>query len=181
MVSSTSLKYARALAEVANEAKCAREIQEGLEEFRRAFQTHEGLRGVLFNPGIPLAVKQNIVEALAGRMGLKKILLNFLLVVLERSRLHLLDEFAEAYQEVLDEQAGIARVGVRSSHPLGPDDLEQLRTSMSAKTGQTVKLSYEVDEKLLGGVRLQVGSTVYDGTIRTQLEELRRQLASATF
>jgi len=181
MVSSTSLKYARALAEVANESKCAREIQEGLEEFRRIFQTHKDLREVLFNPGIPLAVKQNIVEALAGKMGLKKILVNFLLVILERSRLHFLDEFAEAYQEVLDEQAGIARVGVRSSHPLGPDDLEQLRKAMSAKTGQTVKLSYEVDENLLGGVRLQVGSTVYDGTIRTQLEELRRQLASATF
>lgn len=181
MVSSTSLKYARALAEVADEAKCALEIQEDLEEFRLAFQTHQGLREVLFNPGIPLAVKQNIVEALAGKMGLSKILVNFLLVILEHSRLHFLDEFAEAYQEVMDEQAGIARIGVRSSHPLGPEDLERLRTAMSAKTGQTVKLSCEVDEKLLGGVRLQVGSTVYDGTIRTQLEELRRQLASVAF
>jgi F-type H+-transporting ATPase subunit delta len=95
--------------------------------------------------------------------------------------LHLLDEFAEAYQEVQDEQAGIARVGVHSSHPLEPDEQEQLREVMSVITGRTVKLSYEVDETLLGGVKLQVGSTVYDGTIRTQLEELRRQLASATF
>jgi F-type H+-transporting ATPase subunit delta len=60
-------------------------------------------------------------------------------------------------------------------------ELDRLRQVMAAVTGRTVKLSCAVDETLLGGVRLQFGSTVYDGTIQTQLEELRRQLASATF
>jgi F-type H+-transporting ATPase subunit delta len=94
--------------------------------------------------------------------------------------LHLLDEFAEAYQEVLEEEAGMVRVGVSSSHPLKPAELEQLKDTMSAVTGRTVKLSCEVDETLLGGVKLQVGSTVYDGTIRCQLTELHKQLAAAS-
>ena len=181
MISSTSLKYARALAEVASESGITHEVQEGFEAFRGVFSTHKDLRKVLFSPGIPLVAKRNIVSIVAQKMGFDEVLMNFLFVILERSRLHLLDEFAEAYQEVLDEQAGIARVGVRSSHSLGSVELEQVRKVMTAITGKTVKLNCEVDETLLGGVRLQVGSTVYDGTIRTQLEELRRQLASATF
>jgi len=181
MVSSTSMKYARALAEVASELGTAEQVRIGLEAFRETFHAHQGFREVLFNPGIPLVAKQNIVGKVARKMGLADSLVNFLFVILERSRLHLLDEFAESYQEVLDEQAGIARVEVAASHPLETGEREQLREAMSAITGKNVKLSYEVDESLLGGVRLQVGSTVYDGTIRSQLEELRRQLAAATF
>jgi F-type H+-transporting ATPase subunit delta len=181
MVSSTSMKYARALAEVAAEAGTAEEVRMGLEAFRDTFRTHQELREFLFNPGVPLAAKRGVVGEVARTLELARCLVNFLYVILERSRLHLLDEFAEAYQEVLDEQAGIARVEVRASHPLEMSELERLKKAMSVITGRTVKLSFEVDQALLGGVKLQVGSTVYDGTIRTQLEELRRQLASATF
>jgi F-type H+-transporting ATPase subunit delta len=181
MVSSTSMKYARALAEVAAESGITEEVRRGFESFRETFGVHPELREVLFSPGIPLAAKQGIVGEVARRMGLPDCLVNFLFVILERSRLHLLDEFSDAYQELLDENAGIERIGVEASHPLQTADLERLKEAMSEITGKTIKLSYEVDETLLGGVRLQVGSTVYDGTIRTQLEELRRQLGSATF
>jgi F-type H+-transporting ATPase subunit delta len=181
MVSSTSMKYARALAEVAAETGTTEEVRRGLEAFREVFRTQQELREVLDNPGIPLAAKRSIVREVAKRMSLAGNLVNFLFVILERSRLHLLDEFSEAYQEVLDEQSGIARVEVRSSHPLETSELDRLKEAMTAITGKTVRLSYEVDQTLLGGVKLQVGSTVYDGTLRTQLEELRRQLASATF
>jgi len=181
MVSSTSMKYARALLEVAAESGITDEVRRGFEGFREAFGIHQELREVLFSPGIPLAAKQGIVGEVARKMGLADCLINFLFVILERSRLHLLDEFAEAYQELLDEQAGIERIDVEASHPLQTVELERLKEAMSDITGKTIKLSFEVDETLLGGVRLQVGSTVYDGTIRTQLEELRRQLGSATF
>lgn len=181
MVSSTSMKYARALAEVAAESDVTQQAQADLKAFQETFRTHRELRDILFSPSVPLVAKRNIVEAVARKMGLSEILRNFLFVILERSRLQLLDEFAEAYQEVLDEWAGVARVAVRSSHSLGSEAQERLQEAMSTITGRTVKFSYEVDEKLLGGMRLQVGSVVYDGSIRTQLEELRRRLASATF
>lgn len=180
MVSSTSMKYARALAEVAAESGITQEVQDGLEAFREMFRAQPELQEVLYSPTVPLEVKRNIVRAVARKMGLSEILLNFLFVILERSRLHLLDEFTDAYQEVLDEAAGIARVEVLSSHPLKPEELDRLRQTMSAVTGRTVKLSCEVDETLIGGVRVQVGSTVYDGTVQTHLEELRRKLASAS-
>jgi len=131
----------------------------------------------LFSPSVPLAAKQGITGEVARKLELAEIVINFLFVVLERSRLHLLEEFIESYQEVLDEQDDVARVGVRSSHPLEVETQQRLKEAMSAVTGKTVRLNYEVDESLLGGLRLQVGSIVYDGTIRTRLEELRRQLA----
>jgi len=173
------MKYARALAEVAGESGTTEEVRADLEAFREAFQLHRELRDVLFNPTIPLVVKRDIVAALARRMNWNSSLVNFLFVVLEHSRLHLLDEFAEAYQEVLDERAGIARVKVKSSHALGQEEKKRLQKAMAALAGKDVKLTYTVDDTLLGGVVLQVGSTVYDGTIRSRLEELGRQLASA--
>jgi len=175
------MKYSRALAEVAAELEMTQQVQSGLEDFRAAFREHRELRDVLFSPSVPLIAKRNIVESLARKMGLTEILVNFLFVILEHSRLHLLDELVGAYQEVLDEQAGIARVGVCSSHALGPEEQKQLRQTMLALMGREVRLSYEVDETLMGGVRLQIGSTVYDGTIRTRLEELRKRLASVSF
>ena len=180
-VSSTSMKYARALAEVAAESDVTQIVQVGLGAFQETFHTHRDLRDALFCPSVPLVAKRNIVANVAEKMGISEILRNFLFVILERSRLQLLDELVESYQEVLDERAGVARVAVRSSHPLTSNIRERLQNAMSKKTGRTVKCSYKVDEDLLGGVRLQVGSVVYDGSIRTQLEELRRQLASATF
>ena len=180
MISSTAAKYVRALAEVAAESDNSMEVKAGLEDFREIFHSHQGLREVLFNPTIPLLVKRNIVEEMARKMLLPGILVNFFFVILERSRLHLLDEFVDAYQEILDEEAGILRVEVSSSYPLTSGESERLREVMATLTGRSVKLSCEVDETLLGGVRLQVGSTVYDGTIRTQLAELRKQLSTAS-
>jgi F-type H+-transporting ATPase subunit delta len=177
MVSSTSMKYARALAEVAADAGLVREVKSDLESFQQTLDSNGELRQVLFSPSVPLAAKQGIVAGVARRLELSRIVTNFLFVVLERSRLHLLEEFSESYQEVLDDLHDVARVGVRSSHPLEMETQQRLKEVMSAVTGKTVRLSYEVDESLLGGIRLQVGSIVYDGTIRTRLEELRRQLA----
>jgi len=175
------MKYARALAEVAAESDATQLVQVGLGDFQETFHTHRVLRDALFSPSVPLVAKRNIVANVAEKMGLSEILRNFLFVILEHSRLKRLDELVEAYQEVLDERAGVARVAVRSSHPLTSSTRERLKRAMSEITGRTVKFSYEVDEDLLGGVRLQLGSVVYDGSIQTELEELRRQLASATF
>ena len=149
MVSSTSMKYARALAEVAAETGLAQQAKVELESFLEALRSHDELEEVLFSPSVPLAAKQGITGEVARKLELSKIVINFLFVVLERSRLHLLEEFIESYQEVHDEQDDVARVGVRSSHPLEVETQQRLREAMSAVTGKTVRLNYEVDETLL--------------------------------
>jgi F-type H+-transporting ATPase subunit delta len=177
MVSSTARKYARALADVARESNATERVEQDLRAFAEAFQKHGELREVLFSPTVPLDAKRKIVEQVAKGMGLIKIVVNFLLVILEHSRLGLLEEFVEAYQDVLDDFAGVVRVEVFSSYPLRSGVQGRLEKVMTELTGKVVKLSYRVDETLIGGVKLQLGSMVFDGTIRTQLEELRRQLA----
>jgi F-type H+-transporting ATPase subunit delta len=152
-------------------------VKQDLESFAEAFETHKDLREVLLSPTIPLDAKRKIVEQVAKGMGLLRIMANFLLVILEQSRLGMLDEFVEAYEAVLDDLAGVVRVEVYSSCPLRSGVQGRLEKVMTELTGKVVKLSYQVDEKLIGGLKMQLGSKVFDGTIRTQLEELRRRLA----
>lgn len=177
MISSRSLKFARALAEVAAEEELTRQVDSGLREFQTLVEQHQELRDTLVNPAYPLETKQAITREIAERAGLEQIVINFLCLLLERSKMEDLAEIVEAFQHVLDDMAGVVQVQVFSAHPLDKEVKRRLEGAMAGVTQSDVKLSYELDENLIGGLKVQVGSTVYDGTIQTELQELRRQLA----
>lgn len=176
MLSSTALKYASALADVAFEQGVSEKVGEELTGFLEIATAHEGLQETLASPVLPLDVKQNIVRGIAGKAGYHRSVLNFLLVLLERNRTGQLAEIMEAYGWVLDERAGIVRVDVLSAYPLGAAMKERLEETMTKVTRKQVKLKYRIDVSLIAGLKLQVGSTVFDGTIQTELDQLRRQL-----
>jgi len=177
LVSSTAYKYAEALADVAAETGLPLEkTGEQLGAFVAAFRENSELNTVLLDPSYPLAVKQGIVREVSQALKLEKIVRNFLLVVTEKGRVEQLEEILEAYQCVLDDKAGVVRVEVASAHELSAADQERIAQAMKKVTGKDVKLSYSVDDELIGGIRLQVGSTVYDGSIISSLEQLRNQM-----
>ena len=94
----------------------------------------------------------------------------------ERDRLGQLDELLAVFRERLLDRQRVQRADVRSAAPLTPEVLQALEARLSAVTGTTVKVDASVDPALIGGVLAKVGSTVYDGTVKTQLEKLRKQL-----
>ncbi len=177
MVTSTASKYAQALAEVAFESRSSEGVLKELTEFQELLQNAE-LQDALFSPALPFAAKRSIVEDLAARLSLREITLNFILVLLQNSRLDQFGEVLEAYQEVLDEHNGIVRGDVYYSRDLPSDAKDRLEEAIASWTGKKVKLRYRRDESLIGGLKVQIGSSVFDGSIRTQLDEIQRRLVS---
>lgn len=174
--SSLSRKYARSLADVAADLGNAQQVLEELRAFVQLLDDHRSLREALSSPAIPLSAKKAIVQGVGELASFQSITCNFLYVVLEKSRILDLQELLAAFERVLDERAGIVRVDVFSPNPLREKLKARLEKAVSELSGSRVKLECQVDEELLGGLKLQIGSEVLDGTLRGQLETIRRQL-----
>ena len=177
MSSSAPSKYARALAEVAVELKQEGRIQEQLSAFAELLASHKDLSDALTHPAIPFSAKRNIVEEIGRKTTLEQVIVNFVLVLLEHAQIHQFEEVVEAYGDVLDEFRGVLRGRVVSSEELTKEVHERIREIAASLTGKEVQIDYHVDEALAGGFKLQIGSTIYDGSLQSQLDEIRRRLA----
>jgi F-type H+-transporting ATPase subunit delta len=171
-------RYARALADVVAEKADYRQTLEELESFGAAYRDVLELREVFGSPAVSLERKLKVLRAIAGRLGASSITTNFFRVLLANYRMPLLPEICEAFQRITDERLGVVRVKVVSAADLSEPEREALRVRFADLTGKRVKLQYEVDGDLLGGVRAQIGSTIYDGSIRGQFARIRQRLAA---
>ncbi len=173
-------QYAQALADVLAEEAAGLDGPAAVAQLRAFEQLLEGSRelwNVLLSPAVGAADKRAVVERLAGALGLAPVIRNFLLVVVHRRRIGLLDQIREALEEVLDARAGIVRAHVRSWDELDAALQERLAESLTAVAGSRVECRYEIDKSLLGGAVVRIGSTIYDGSVRGRLEALRERLA----
>ena len=170
-------KFAQALADVARELKLEDQVLEELSGFSGLLESNKELMEALTHPAIPFSAKRNIVQELAKKIPLTQTVVNFILVLMERARLPQFQEVLEAYESILDELHGIVRADVFACEKVDKAVDQRLQETVSTLTGKKVKINYHVDESLIGGLKLQIGSTIYDGSIGTQLEEFRRRLA----
>ncbi len=176
MVSLVPLKFAQALADVAGELKQEDQVLEELSSFSALLGSHKELMETLTHPAIPFSAKRNIVQEMAKKIPLTQTVVNFILVLIERARLPQFQEVLEAYESILDELHGIVRADVFACEEVDKAVDQRVKKAVSTLTGKKVKISYHVDESLIGGLKLQIGSTIYDGSIGTQLEQFRRRL-----
>ncbi len=176
MVSLVPLKFAQALADVAGELKQEDQVLEELSSFSALLGSHKELMETLTHPAIPFSAKRNIVQEMAKKIPLTQTVVNFILVLIERARLPQFQEVLEAYESILDELHGIVRADVFACEEVDKAVDQRVQKAVSTLTGKKVKISYHVDESLIGGLKLQIGSTIYDGSIGTQLEQFRRRL-----
>ncbi len=174
---SIARRYARALLDVAAEAQRTDAVAEQLTAFVSAFEKSRELSDVLLNPAYTRAQRSGVVEGMMQLMGsVEPALANTLRLLVDRNRLIYLPDIARVYRDMADARAGRARGLVTSASPLPADALEQLRKNLQQLTQRDVVLETRVDPSLLGGVAAQVGSVLYDGSVRTQLEQMRREL-----
>ncbi|MGB9605706.1 MAG: ATP synthase F1 subunit delta, partial [Bryobacteraceae bacterium] len=101
----------------------------------------------------------------------------FLLVVMERRRMGLLGEIREATEQLLDERMGVVRVEIASARELASSQREALESGLARLTGRQPRSRYRIEPELIGGAVVRLGSLIYDGSIRGQLEALKRRLA----
>ncbi len=175
------LRYARALAAVLSDQQLDLIAAQGqLEAFANLLDESAELREVLQNPSIPEVQKLKVLDALAARLGLSRPIRNFIALLTHHQRLHEIRDMIAAYTNIADENSGIAEVEIISARPLDPDNRRLLEQQIARLAGEPrVQATYREDPSLLGGAVVKLGSTVYDGSVRGQLEQMRQRLATA--
>lgn len=169
-------RYVGALLEVAVKSNEVEQTSEQLLGFNEAFQASRELREVLQNPAFT-AEREKVLTTLFERMELSKWVKNFISLLVERSRVGLIDEMAQAFRESAEEKAGKVRAQVTVA--VEPDEAkwEALTQALRQKLGKEVILEKNVDPEIIGGVVTRVGSTIYDSSIVSQLRRLKGVLA----
>lgn len=168
-----SRRYARAIFELAAGREEA--IGAEVDGFLQVYEDPD-LKKVLGNPAFEQDRRKNIVVELAGRLGLSDLTTHFLSLLVTRDRLDGLPSIARYYQRLLDDSQGRVNAKVTVSQALGEDKRESLATVVGEMTGKTASLTEEVDPAIIGGIIVEVGGKVYDGSVRTQLQGLRQSI-----
>jgi len=170
-------RYATALADVAIERREEREVQKELDQWAQMIESNPQLKEVFANPTVVHDQKRKVLEDLIARTRVRDTTASFLRVLLKNQRLSQLRDIAARYSLVLDERAGLLAGNVTTARPI-PEELKKtLHETLSDATGRTVRLTFDTDEKIIGGLVARIGSTVYDGSVQSHLERLAEGLA----
>ncbi len=172
---SIARRYARALLEASGAQADA--VLKSLELFVQALQSSSELTDVVQNPAYTRAQKTAVLESmLKTQADMPVALANTLRLLVDRSRMQFLPDVARLYRDMVDVKVGRVRGRITSAKPLSADQLKQLETTLETITQRDVVIEATVDPKVLGGVSAQVGSVVYDGTLKTHINLLGRSL-----
>jgi F-type H+-transporting ATPase subunit delta len=175
---SASLQYASALADIAVAQGAAKQVKQQLADFSAAYQESGELRTFLASPAVDRAAKHGVIEKLLARINGSKIVRNFLFVVIDHSRAHNLPEIISTFHEVVRQREGIAEAEVSSAVELNATQKAQFAFALEKLTGKRVEPKYSLDPKLLGGAVVRIGDTIYDGSLRNRLNEMRSRLTA---
>lgn len=169
-------RYATALLDVALEANAVDRIIEEVQGFADLFAGHHELRAALLNPVFPREHRELVLGAVIDKLNLHPVTRNFLRTLLDKDRIAVAPGIAQTFGRLADEKAGRVRASLVSARPLPPGLSERISAALGGVTGMNVTLSQEVDETILGGLVVQVGDLVYDGSVSSQLDGLRQSL-----
>jgi F-type H+-transporting ATPase subunit delta len=151
-----------------------------LRSFESALRSSPALANALATPAVPASRKRAVVGRIAGVLELSRIARNFLFVLVDHRRIASLSEIIHSFELVVDERLGFARAEVSAASELAEGQRTALRTELERLTGKRIRARFAVDGALIGGVVARIGSTVYDGSVRGQLDSLERRLSAAS-
>jgi F-type H+-transporting ATPase subunit delta len=127
---------------------------------------------------VPAVQKRKLLDAIVQREGIDRHVRNLVAVLIDHRRMHFLDRILEQFEKELDAQMGFAEAQVSSARELGGDEKLALEAQVGKITGKKVRAKYGLDASLLGGAVVRVGSTIYDGSVKGQLEKIREAISS---
>lgn len=176
-VRTSANRYAKALFDVSLQEKAdLTKIAQDISAFAELLASNSELRLASERVGVPDTARKALMAQVADRLGVADQVKKLLVVLTETRKLNLVTDLAEAFRERLLAHQNIVRADVTSAVALSPDKTRALADSLSKVTGKKVEMQVSVDPELLGGVVARIGSTVYDGSVKTQLQRLRQEL-----
>jgi F-type H+-transporting ATPase subunit delta len=176
-VQTVARRYASALADVVLERGEAPEVQEELRGWEQMIQSSPNLQDVLRNPTIALDQKRAVLNKLIALTKPRPTTTNFLKVLLQNQRLTELGEINRKFAEIVDERAGMVAATVTTARNVPENAQQQLHTKLLSLTGKKVRINFATDPELIGGLVTRIGSTVYDGSVRNHLQQIKEKMA----
>jgi F-type H+-transporting ATPase subunit delta len=171
--------YARAFAEVVlSERLDAKRAVGGLRGIAELFGASVELRRVWENPAVPAEQKRGLLDAIVEREDLDKPVRNLVAVLIDHRRVHLLGRIVEQLEKELDARLGFAEAQISSARELSDAEKRALEAQVEKVTGKKVRARFGLDASLLGGAVVRVGSTIYDGSVKGQLEKIKEAMSS---
>jgi len=175
---SAALQYANALADVTLAQGAADPAVKQLVDFEAAYAESSELRTFLASPAVDLKAKHAVIEKLVARLGASKIIRNFLFLIADNHRTHVLPEIVATFQQVIRQRQGLAEAEVSSAVEMSAAQKTALAKTLERLTGKKIETKYSLDPALLGGAVVRIGDTIYDGSLRSRLNEMRTRLAT---
>jgi F-type H+-transporting ATPase subunit delta len=171
-----ALRYAQALLDALGEPGAQERADTFLATLGNAMQISGDLRDLLLDPAVPRSSRAKALGALADQQGAPPQMRRFLAMVVDHGRTPALPEIAEVFHELREKALGIVPATLTTAAPIDESLKSRARDALESLTGHRINLSFDVEPSLIGGAVAQVGSQVYDGSLRTQLGRMRRKM-----
>jgi F-type H+-transporting ATPase subunit delta len=179
--SAVAARYAHALADVVaapGSGVRPADVLAELRSFESTLRGSEALHNALTSPAVPVGRKRAVIGKIGDALKLSRVARNFLYVLIDHRRIAALESVLHSFEIIVDERLGFARAEVSSARELTDAQRTALSTQLERMTGKRLRMRFAVDPALIGGVVARIGSTVYDGSVRGQLDSLGRKLAA---
>jgi F-type H+-transporting ATPase subunit delta len=178
-VASVASTYARAFADVVfDEHLDADRATAGLRQIAALLAESIDLRRVWENPAVPADQKRRLLDAIVKREGVDRRVRNLIAVLIDHRRTHFVSSIADQLEKELDARLGFAEAQIISARELGDAEKQTLEAQVGKLTGKKVRAQFGQDASLLGGAVIRVGSTIYDGSVKGQLERIKEAISS---
>jgi F-type H+-transporting ATPase subunit delta len=173
---SIARRYAKALLLIGKEDGQAETYREELDGVSQLIAGDPDLGRAINNPLYSAADRGKVLEAVIQKLNLSKVMQSFLLLLFEKGRFGFLESVNDFYQKLADDLKGIARASLVSATELGDDTVDKIRAALSKRTGKDIILEVQQNPELIGGIVTKIGDLVLDGSIKTQLVNMRESL-----
>jgi F-type H+-transporting ATPase subunit delta len=179
-VAAVASRYARALVDVVVERRIdpATAVQQVYDIVATVAENGQ-LRMVWESPAIPAEQKRALLDAIVAGSGTLRPIRNFMAILIDHGRIPMLAQIARQFETELNSRMGFVEADITSSRQLSADEKQALESQVVQMTGKKVHARYGTNPDLLGGAVVRVGSTIYDGSVRGQLQKLKEQLANS--
>ena len=178
-MASVASTYARAFADVVLSARLDANVAiGGLREISRLLTESSDLRRVWENPAVPADQKRRLLDAIVKQEGIERHVRNLIAVLIDHRRIQFLERITSQLEKELDSRMGFAEAQITSARELGDAEKRALESQIEKATGKKVRAQFGLDASLLGGAVVRVGSTIYDGSVKGQLEKIREAISA---
>ena len=171
-------RYAIALADVVIKSNEADTVKAELAQWKDLFAPSDDLKTVVANPSVAHSGKEKVLESLIAKASPSRTTANFLRVLLQNGRLGEVGEISDRFEAELDARSGMVAAQITSARTLPESERAAFQQNLEKLTGKKVSVNYEIDTDIIGGVITRIGSTVYDASVKTKLENLKEQLVN---